>query len=107
MPLSQPAPLDIDVIWLNWGPPADVEELLALLERVQPAEARTVAGMGFPAARAFLSATTPEGTYQVKTGFVQGAAGGRDRDHARMDQHHAGGSLPSSGENGGTLLPGR
>jgi hypothetical protein len=73
MPLSKPAPLDLDVIGLYWGPPADVEELLAPVERVQPAEARTVAGMGFPAARAFLSATTPEGTYQVKTGFVQGA----------------------------------
>jgi hypothetical protein len=43
------------------------------MEPVQPAEVRIVAGMVFPAARAFLSATTPEGTYQVKTGFVQGA----------------------------------
>ena len=73
MPLSQPAPLDIDVIGLYWGPSADVEKLLAPVEHIQPAEARTVAQMGFPAARAFLSATTPEGTYQVKTGFVQGA----------------------------------
>jgi FAD/FMN-containing dehydrogenase len=73
MPRSQPAPLDIDLIGLYWGPPADVEELLAPVERVQPAEARTVAGMGFPAARAFLAASTPEGTYQIKTGFVQGA----------------------------------
>ena len=73
MPRSQPAPLDIDLIGLYWGPPADVEELLAPVERVQPAAARTVAGMGFPAARAFLAASTPEGTYQIKTGFVQGA----------------------------------
>jgi hypothetical protein len=43
------------------------------MEPVQPAEVRIVAGMVFPAARAFLSATTPEGAYQVKTGFVQGA----------------------------------
>ena len=73
MPRSQPAPLDIDLIGLYWGPPADVEELLAPVERIQPAEARTVAGMSFPAARDFLAATTPEGTYQIKTGFVQGA----------------------------------
>jgi FAD/FMN-containing dehydrogenase len=73
MPLSQPAPLDIDLIGLYWGPATDVEELLAPVERIQTAESRTVQGMGFPAARAFLSATTPEGAYQVKTGFVQDA----------------------------------
>src|SRR5215213_3631837 len=34
-------------------------------------------------------------------------AGSGNCDHARMDQHYAGGSLPSSGEHGGTLLLGR
>ena len=95
MPLSQPAPLDIDVIGLYWGPPAEVEELLAPVERVQAAEARTVAEMGFPAARAFLSATTPDGTYQVKTGFVQGAAaGGGHRDDAGVDRARCRGCRP-------------
>jgi FAD/FMN-containing dehydrogenase len=72
-PLTQPAPFDIDVIGLSWGPQDEVEELLAGVERVQPADARTVQRLVFPAARAFLSATTPAGTYQIKTGFVQGA----------------------------------
>ncbi len=73
MPLSQPAALEIDVIGLYWGPPADVDELLAPVERVQAADVRTVAAMGFPAAREFLAATTPTGTYGIKTGFVGGA----------------------------------
>jgi FAD/FMN-containing dehydrogenase len=72
MPLSQLAPLDIDMIGLHWGRPAEVEELLAPVESVQAAETRTVTAMPFPAAREFLSATTPTGTYGIKTGFVRG-----------------------------------
>lgn len=72
MPLTTPAPLDIDLIGLYWGPPADMDELLAPVERIQAADARTVAAMAFPAARAFLAATTPTGTYGIKTGFVTG-----------------------------------
>lgn len=73
MPRTQPAPLDLDVIGLYWGTPAEAAALLAPVERVQAAESRTVAAMRFPAAREFLAATTPTGTYGIKTGFVRGA----------------------------------
>ena len=72
MPLSQPAPLDVNTLGLYWGSLPELEELLAPVERVQAAEARTVERMSFPAAREFLAATTPSGAYQVKSGFVQG-----------------------------------
>ena len=72
MPQTNPAPLDIDLIGLFWGPREDVAELLAPVERIQTADTRTVAAMAFPAARAFLAATTPTGTYGIKTGFVTG-----------------------------------
>lgn len=72
MPLTTPAPLDIDLIGLYWGPPADADDMLAPVERIQAADTRTVAAMAFPAARAFLAATTPTGTYGIKTGFVTG-----------------------------------
>lgn len=72
-PLSQPAPLDVDVIGLYWGPQSELEELLAPVERVQRPDSRTVAALPFPAARAFLAATTPTGTYGIKTGFIAGS----------------------------------
>lgn len=72
MPLSRPAPLDLDMIGLYWGPPAAVDELLAPVERLQAADVRTVSSMRFAAAREFLAAETPTGTYGIKTGFVEG-----------------------------------
>ena len=72
MPLFQPAPLDVNTLGLYWGSLAELEELLAPVERVQAADSRTVERMHCPAAREFLSATTPTGAYQVKSGFVQG-----------------------------------
>jgi FAD/FMN-containing dehydrogenase len=72
-PRSQPAPLDVDVIGLYWGPAAQVDELLKPVEQVQAATSRTVAAMPFPAARDFLEDETPTGTYGIKTGFVRGA----------------------------------
>jgi FAD/FMN-containing dehydrogenase len=72
LPRSEPAPLNVDAVGLYWGPPAEMEALLAPVEQVQAAEARTIAGKSFWAAREFLSATTPLGTYAVKSGFVRG-----------------------------------
>ena len=72
MPLTRPAPLDVDIIGLYWGSREEAEELLAPIERVQAPEARSVQAMRFPAAREFLAATTPTGTYGIKTGFVSG-----------------------------------
>jgi FAD/FMN-containing dehydrogenase len=72
MPLSQPAPLDVNTIGLYWGSRAELEELLAPVERVQTAQTRSVERMSFPAAREFLAATTPSGAYQVKSGFFRG-----------------------------------
>jgi FAD/FMN-containing dehydrogenase len=72
-PLAQSAPIDLDMIGFSWGSQDEVESLLADVERVQTADSRTVARMSFPAGREFLAATTPTGTYQVKTGFVRGA----------------------------------
>ena len=72
MPLSQPAPFQIDLVGLYWGPPADVEELLIPVERIQVADARTVERRSFWAARDSLATSTPEGTYGIKTGFVRG-----------------------------------
>lgn len=72
MPLSQPAPLDVNTIGLYWGSLPELEALLAPVEQVQAAKARSVERMGFPAAREFLAATTPSGAYQVKSGFFQG-----------------------------------
>jgi hypothetical protein len=54
MPRTQPAPLDVDVIGLYWGPPEDVIDLLKPVEQVQAAAMRTVEEMPFPAARDFL-----------------------------------------------------
>ena len=73
MPLSQPAPLDVNTIGLFWGSLAELAALLAPVERVQAAEARRVEQMRFPAAREFLAATTPSGAYQVKSGFFRDA----------------------------------
>ena len=42
------------------------------VERIQAADARTVERKSFWAARDFLAATTPAGTYGIKTGFVRG-----------------------------------
>jgi FAD/FMN-containing dehydrogenase len=72
LPSSQPAPLNVDTVGLYWGPPAELEALLAPVEQIQAADARTVASKSFWAAREFLSATTPLGTYAVKSGFVRG-----------------------------------
>jgi len=72
MPLSQPAPFQIDLVGLYWGPPSDVEELLAPVERIQIADARTVVSKSFWAARDALATGTPEGAYGIKTGFVRG-----------------------------------
>ncbi|MCC6315895.1 MAG: FAD-binding oxidoreductase [Thermomicrobiales bacterium] len=72
-PLTNPAPLDVDVIGLYWGPVADLETLLAPVERTQAPDARIVATMASPTAREFLAATTPTGTYGIKTGFMRGA----------------------------------
>ena len=72
LPSSQPAPLNVDTVGLYWGAPAEMEALLAPVEQIQAADARTVASQSFWAAREFLSATTPLGTYAVKSGFVRG-----------------------------------
>lgn len=60
-------------VGLFWGPLAELEALLAPVEQIQAADARTVASKSFWAAREFLSATTPLGTYAVKSGFVRGS----------------------------------
>jgi FAD/FMN-containing dehydrogenase len=73
MPRSLPAPLEVTAIGLYWGPATEVAALLAPVERVQAADTRTVERMSFPAGREFLAHTTPIGTYQIKSGFVQGA----------------------------------
>ena len=72
MPLTQPAPLVVDLIGLYWGRHEAVNALLAPVERLQAAETRTVGSMAFPSARAFLAAITQTGTYGIKTGFVTG-----------------------------------
>src|SRR5215207_6701740 len=72
MPLSRPAPFQIDLVGLYWGPPGDVEELLVPVERIQIADARTVVSKSFWAARDALATGTPEGAYGIKTGFVRG-----------------------------------
>ncbi len=72
MPLSRPAPLDVDMIGLFWGSKDDAEELLAPVERIQFAASRTVFRVSHPAGREFLAATPPTGAYQIKTGFVSG-----------------------------------
>jgi FAD/FMN-containing dehydrogenase len=72
LPLSQPAPLDVNIIGLYWGSLPELEELLAPVERVQTVDTRSVERLRFPAAREFLAATTPSGAYQVKSGFIQG-----------------------------------
>lgn len=71
-PLTRPAPLEVDTIGLYWGPPDEVTDLLAPIEQVQAAATKTLKPLDFPAAREFLAATTPTGTYGIKTGFVSG-----------------------------------
>ena len=73
MPLSQPAPLEVNALGLYWGPVTDVAALLAPIERIQPPDVRTVEQTSFAAGREFLAHTTPIGTYQIKSGFIQGA----------------------------------
>jgi FAD/FMN-containing dehydrogenase len=73
MPLSQPAPLEVDALGLYWGAATDVAALLAPVEKIQPPDQRIVEQTTFPTAREFLAHTVPIGTYQIKSGFVQGA----------------------------------
>ena len=61
-----------DVIGLYWGPVAELAKLLAPLERIQPPHVWIVEQTSFPAGREFLAHTVPIGTYQTKSGFVQG-----------------------------------
>ena len=49
-----------------------MRELADAVLEVQPADTLVIEKMGFPAARGRLAATTPTGTYQIKTGFVRG-----------------------------------
>ncbi|MCA9877984.1 MAG: FAD-binding oxidoreductase [Thermomicrobiales bacterium] len=72
-PRSVPAPLAVDVIGLHWGEPEVVRELAEQVEAVQLADQWTIEKVAFPDARSRLAATTPTGTYQIKTGFVRGA----------------------------------
>jgi hypothetical protein len=60
------------MVGLYWGLPADAEELLAPVEQIQAADAKTVERRNFWSARASLATDTPEGTYGIKTGFVRG-----------------------------------
>lgn len=71
-PLSTPAPFAVDVIGVHWGEPEVVRELIEAVQVVQAADTLVVEKMTFPAARGRLAATTPTGTYQIKTGFVRG-----------------------------------
>jgi FAD/FMN-containing dehydrogenase len=72
-PLTRPAPLNVDMIGIYWGEQADAEELLAPLDQIQQPDSKTLLALDYPAARGFLAAETPFGTYQIKTGFIQGA----------------------------------
>lgn len=72
MPLTNPAPMVVDIIGLHWGTPAEAGDILAPIEAIQAPETRTVQAMSSPQARAFLAAETPTGTYGIKTGFVSG-----------------------------------
>lgn len=72
MPRSVPAPFTVDVIGMHWGEPEVVRELVDRVQEVQPADTLTIEKMAFPIARGKLAATTPTGTYQIKTGFVRG-----------------------------------
>ena len=72
-PLSQPAPLDVDIIGLYWGPAAEAAALLVPLEQIQAPDTRTVEERSFAAGREFLAHTIPIGAYQIKSGFVRGA----------------------------------
>ncbi len=71
-PLSQPAPYVVNVLGVYWGEPEVVRELLDQVEEVQPASRLRIEKMTFASARSELAATTPEGTYQLKSGFVEG-----------------------------------
>src|SRR5215204_5328378 len=51
LPRSQPAPLNVDTVGLYWGPPVEMEALLAPVEQIQTPDARTVTGQSFWAAR--------------------------------------------------------
>ncbi len=71
-PRTVPAPFTVDVIGLHWGAAEVVRELVDRVQEVQPASTLAIETMLFSAARARLAATTPTGTYQIKTGFVRG-----------------------------------
>lgn len=72
MPLTQPGPLEVSALGLYWGPSSEVAELLAPIERIQKPDTRTINQTNFAAGREFLAHTTPIGTYQIKSGFIQG-----------------------------------
>lgn len=72
MPRTNPAPFTVDVIGLHWGEPEIVRELVDAVQELQPADTLVIEKMDFPTARGKLAATTPTGTYQIKTGFVRG-----------------------------------
>jgi FAD/FMN-containing dehydrogenase len=73
LPSASPAPLDVNIVGIYWGPQADVADLLAALERIQTPDNKSLLELDYPAAREFLATETPNGTYHIKSGFVRGA----------------------------------
>lgn len=71
MPLTKPAPLDVSVIGLYWGSAAETEDLFAPVERIQAPASRTIKQVSFADGRDFLADTTPIGTYQIKSAFIE------------------------------------
>lgn len=70
-PLTKPAPIDVSVIGLYWGSAAETEDLLAPVEQIQKPVTRTVNEVSFAVGREFLSDTTPIGTYQIKSAYIE------------------------------------
>ncbi|MFT4038195.1 MAG: FAD-binding oxidoreductase, partial [Thermomicrobiales bacterium] len=72
-PSSNPAPYIISVLGMYWGEPEVVRELLEGAQAVQPASRLRIEKMSFASARSELAATTPDGAYQLKSGYLEGA----------------------------------
>ena len=71
-PRARPAPYLISALGVCWNEPEVVRALIDQVQEVQPASRLRIEKMPFPAARSELAATTPEGTYQLKSGFMEG-----------------------------------
>jgi len=71
-PATDPGPVTLDVVGMHWGAPAEAEELLRPVERIQAADSHEFTAMTLPACLLKLYGGTPAGLFHDQSDFVKG-----------------------------------